>query len=94
VPRAGQTASGGQDALDERRAIVCALGANGLDFSAGVDEQDFSVLDALNLDLLLVARGGRESGDVLELKLLGGHDWYREGEASSLGGLRRRSKAE
>lgn len=70
VPWAGQTAVGGQDAIDERSAVVGTLGADGLDLATSIDKQDLCT-EALDFDLLLEAGLQVERGDAAELVLLG-----------------------
>ncbi|TKW52640.1 hypothetical protein CTA1_11783 [Colletotrichum tanaceti] len=62
-----QSARGGEDTFDEGSAVVGALGTDSLDGAAGVDKQDLCTLDALDLNLLLVAWLERQRGDGLEL---------------------------
>jgi len=64
VPGTRQTAGRGEDALDERPAVVGATGRRGRDGAADIDEQHLDAvaetLAALDLGLLLLARGERE----------------------------------
>jgi len=76
VPRAGDLPVCAEDALDERRAVMRTLGADGLDLSAGVEQQHLGV-EALDLDLLLVAGLQVQRGDPLELELLCCHSACR-----------------
>lgn len=70
MPWAGELAVGTQDALDERGAVVRALGADSLDLAAGIEQQHLG-LEPLDLDLLLVAGLEVERRDALELVFLG-----------------------
>lgn len=70
VPWAGELAVGTQDALNERGAVVRALGADSLDLAAGIEQQHLG-LEPLNLDLLLIAGLQVERRDALELVFLG-----------------------
>lgn len=59
VPGTSHTARGGQDALGQRSAVMGAFGTNRLHLclSTGLQahEEDLGILDAFNLDLLLLA---------------------------------------
>lgn len=71
MPRTGQPARLGQDALDQRRAVVRALGPEGLYRARRVNEENLAALDALDLDLAHPAGLQRDGREVLELVLLG-----------------------
>lgn len=58
-----------------------ALCAEGLDLAGDVDEQHLCVLDSVDLDLSLGARGDGERRDVLELVFLC-HGSNAQGEAA------------
>lgn len=61
---------------------MSALAAQSPYASAGVDEDDLSVLNSLDLDLLLLTRAKRQGGQVFEFEL--GHDAAGDREVSDL----------
>lgn len=70
MPRARQAARLGKHAVDQRSAVVSALGAKSSNLAARVGEENLCVLDALDLDLALIARSEvRQRRDALELVL-------------------------
>jgi hypothetical protein len=50
-----------------------AFRADGLHFAGRIEENDLAILDALDLDLLLIAEGEGEGRDALELVFFGCH---------------------
>lgn len=54
-----------------------------MDIAAGIDEQNLSIFDALNLNLLLDSRGDGEGGYPFEFVFLARHGFQTGGERSS-----------
>lgn len=55
MPRARQASRLGEHTIDQRRTVMGALGSEGGDLAACVGKEDLGVLDALDLDLALLA---------------------------------------
>lgn len=84
VPGTCQSAITGQDALDERGAIMGAIGVQSMDLISDFAHDDFSVLDALDFGFLLLSVLETEARQALELEFLG-HGAGRSGKLSMMG---------
>lgn len=89
MPRACKLPVCAQDALDEGRPVVGALGADGLDGPGGIEQEDLGI-EALYFNLLLLAWLQRQRADPFKLVFLCHFEWYCREEA--LGCERRESQ--
>ena len=72
VPRAGDSPLSCENTLDQRSTVVSAVGTHGVNLVFDLGQQDLSALNAVNLDLLLLAILQVDAGKPLEL-VFGSH---------------------
>lgn len=72
VPRAGDSALACENTLDQGSTVVSAVGTHGVNLVLDLGQQDLSALNAVDLDLLLLAILQVDAGQALEL-VFGSH---------------------
>ena len=82
MPRTSQPAIPSHDTLDQRSAIMCAIGVESMRLAIDFDQENFAVLDTLDLSLLLLTVLQVDAGQALELEF-GRHDAESGGEGCS-----------